>query len=93
METISTQETVNEIAAKSKEIDIHLIAGPGTSTKEHCLGRVARHVTIPAYLQPAVLVNCPDSELMTIETYLNVAESQCFMTAQDLMDTLPAKPF
>lgn len=64
-----------------------------TAIDEHHIGHNVRQTTISTYLRVAVLISCHDIGLMTIETYLNVAEQQWSMTAQGVMVTLPGNFF
>lgn len=54
---------------------------------------VVGHVTLPLYMQAAVLFSCQGAGLMTIETQRNVVEQRCSMMVRGLMDILHGKRF
>lgn len=93
MAIISRHKTVNEIAAAAKEFDLHTIEYYSTPTEYYSLCHVEHQVTIPSYLQAAVLGSCSGARLMTIGTYPNVFESQCFITVRSLVDIWSGKWF
>lgn len=45
--------------------------------KKVSLFRFAHHVTIPEYMEAAVLLSCQDAGVMKIETHGHIAERRC----------------
>lgn len=55
---ILTQKKVNMETTNTEEADVHTKVDSGTPIDEKYLCRIAHQVTIPAYSQAAVQVNC-----------------------------------
>lgn len=90
---MSTQKTDNAVGACTEEIEVLTLEDSGPLREEHqfCCG--ACQVTIPSYLQAALLVIWCRAWLKVIETHLNVVEWGCFMNAGGLINILPGKAF
>lgn len=88
-----TKRTVNSINADNRVFKVNKHSQDDAPSTEFNLCRVAHQVTIPAYLQGAVLISSQSAGLMTKNTHVNVVEHRCFKPVQGFMDIFPSKRF
>lgn len=85
---ITTKTVTKLISADGRFFNLNTNMHNDAINLDTNLSYVCRHITVPTYMQAAVLIGCKSTGSLTIYTHCNVVEHECSMTVQSLASIL-----